>query len=229
MTKHSGSRPKQHERALANPRVRELLEKLNSEWGELDLVERGDRLKELKDLGCTERGLAKALNVDARAVSRDLHISELPPDQRAQIAQGASAARFLHHQQTPQEGTEADRGRREKATDLRSSSAPKSDHELRSETGSDARILPNKIEIEPLIQSVEQLEKRISTLESKVGNVPPQVQEQASAVAHPANTEGDQTSVLDQIRAYQDQKAKAFENHWEDLRENCWLRLRALR
>jgi len=210
MTKHAVSHAKQHQRALENPTTRKLLKELIAEWDHLNLVQRGERLKALKKLRCTDHGLAKALRQDPRTISRDLRIADLPAEQRAKIARGASAAQFLRQKKLKQR-IHGERG------NLADKNRPK--------PGADAKILPLQNEIAPLITSVRQLEERVSTVENKMAHasLPGQAQVSSSdqPVGVPANVEGSQPTLQELIRALQNQKMDALDDHWKKLKETC--------
>jgi hypothetical protein len=158
MAKHSVSHAKQHENAVKEPATRKLLTELIAEWGELNLVERGDCLKELtENRGCTIRGLAKALNVDPGIIRRDICIAELPAQQRARIAKGASAAHFLRRQRDVHEHAKDDLCRQPGTKNSRMSTIGNLAHGYRPKRGTENTALR-------LQHRIEALEERISTL-----------------------------------------------------------------
>lgn len=91
----SRARCTQHSRECSNPETKNLLEQLQAAWPTFNLVERGDKLKKLFDLGCFKRGLAADLGVNDKTVRRDLNIAALPQDARTAIAAGCDPEPFL--------------------------------------------------------------------------------------------------------------------------------------
>ncbi len=162
------SKAKQHEDPLEDPVTRKLVKKLTADWNDLDFVERGVRLKALNKRGCNDHELGRALKVDHKTgvdhktISRYRRIAELPEEQRAQIAQGASAAPFLKAQKNLQGRAEAAPRHQQKATVPSSSGTGKLIQESRPEP----RLSATQSPIAPLINTVQQLEKRISTIEA---------------------------------------------------------------
>ena len=65
-----------HQRAMANPKVQELVSNLARDWAAIDHLERDARLRELAAHGCSARGLGKVLGhsasyrVQARSMRR---------------------------------------------------------------------------------------------------------------------------------------------------------------
>jgi hypothetical protein len=155
----------QHERALEDPKTRELLDKLVAEWNDLNLDERGVRLEPLHSAGCSDHGLGKALNADPKTIGRCRHIAELPAEQRAQIAKGASATRFLQAQQNLQKRAEAARTDPRETQNSQTPNAGKSILESRPDPVVDTKLQAHQRQIETLTNSVQQLEKRVHELE----------------------------------------------------------------
>jgi hypothetical protein len=90
-----GSRRKRHLAALADPAAQERLESLQTEWNDLNYVQRGDRLIDLLSAGCTERGLATDLRVDDGTVRRYIEIARLSEPDRTAIEAGGDAKSLL--------------------------------------------------------------------------------------------------------------------------------------
>ena len=84
-----------HRLALADPKVASLVKDLRIRWKSLDGVERGDRLRELAGLGCSTRGLEKALGQSATSIRRHIGISKLPNADREALRNGESAKNIL--------------------------------------------------------------------------------------------------------------------------------------
>ena len=89
------SHRKSHLAALSNPGVRDQMESLRTDWPDFSHVQRGDRLIQLLDAGCTVRGLANDLGVDEGTVRRDIKIARLSEAERERINAGASPKGFL--------------------------------------------------------------------------------------------------------------------------------------
>lgn len=85
----------QHSRACGKPETKNLLQKLQAAWPDLNVIDRGDKLKSLLDLGCTIRGLAGALDLDEKTARRSVSIAELPQEVRDAIATGYDPEIFL--------------------------------------------------------------------------------------------------------------------------------------
>jgi hypothetical protein len=88
-----------HKRTLADAQVKSKINDLRGHWAALDLVERGDRLRELADLGCSTRGLAQALRQSATSIRRHMQLSKLPKTDRTAVKGGKSAKRVLANKQ----------------------------------------------------------------------------------------------------------------------------------
>jgi hypothetical protein len=84
-----------HRLALADPKVASLAKDLRIRWKSLDRVKRGDRLRELAGLGCSTRGLEKALGQSATSIRRYIDISKLPNADREALRNGESAKKIL--------------------------------------------------------------------------------------------------------------------------------------
>ena len=107
MSKHSISHAKQQARALEDPNARAMLEQLSAGWDQLSYVERGDRIRALRNLyRCTNYGIAEVVPCHEGTIRRDLEIAELPPGDRIAIEQGASAEPFLRRQRDAEERAE---------------------------------------------------------------------------------------------------------------------------
>jgi hypothetical protein len=179
MTKHSASHAKQHENAVKDQDTAELLKKLAADWEELDLVERGDRLKVLKGRGCTDHGLGKALHVDPKTISRNLRIAQLPAEQRARIAQGESATPFLRAQKNLQERPEVARGGQPKTRNPHKPDVGKLIQESRPQPG----LAAKQDRVEPLINEVQNLKKRLSAVEASQESIRRGLNEDAASKA----------------------------------------------
>ncbi len=88
MSKHLISHAKQQKEALTNTEARHLLDELAAQWPSLNHIQRGERLKVLRDLHCTNRGIAYAVGRTEGTIRRDLDIEELPPRQRTATEHG---------------------------------------------------------------------------------------------------------------------------------------------
>ncbi len=67
-----------HRRAIADAEVTQSLSELRRAWNKIGRVERGERLRELTDAGCSTRGIAENLEIAATTVRRHLEIAALP-------------------------------------------------------------------------------------------------------------------------------------------------------
>ena len=103
MAEHSVSHAKAQMHALEDHNTLTKLEKLRHEWPTLSNIERGERLKELRKLGCTGRGMAVVLACDEGTVRRYIDMAELPPEDRKSIEEGANPQALLRHQSDLQE------------------------------------------------------------------------------------------------------------------------------
>ncbi len=68
---------------------------LKVQWGSLPLATRGERLREVLQLGISRRALAKRIGVSEGTVRRDLRIARLAPEIKEEISRGASAKKLL--------------------------------------------------------------------------------------------------------------------------------------
>jgi hypothetical protein len=84
-----------HQHALKDPATLELLTTLKKTWKKLSNIERGERILELVQRGCTRRGLAADLHQSATSIRRHLEFSTLPKEDRDSIEHGTSAKRIL--------------------------------------------------------------------------------------------------------------------------------------
>jgi hypothetical protein len=84
-----------HWRALADSKVASLIKDLRIRWKSLDGIERGDRPRDLAGLGCSTRGLGKALGQSATSIRRHIDISKLPNADREALRNGQSAKKIL--------------------------------------------------------------------------------------------------------------------------------------
>ena len=71
-----------HQRAMANPKVQELVSNLARDWAAMDHLERDARLRELAAHGCSARGLGKVLGHSASSILREVAPEELPKTDR---------------------------------------------------------------------------------------------------------------------------------------------------
>ncbi len=92
------SKPKKrahHQHALKDPKTLESVTALRKTWTTLSHIERGERLLELVQHGCTRRGLADDLHQSATSIRRHLEFSTLPKEDRDAIEHGTSAKLIL--------------------------------------------------------------------------------------------------------------------------------------
>jgi hypothetical protein len=94
-----------HQRAMANPKVQELVSNLARDWAAIDHLERDARLRELAAQGCSARGLGKVLGHSASSILREVAPEELPKTNRNVEEARASAQEALNQR------TEAERDR----------------------------------------------------------------------------------------------------------------------
>ena len=71
-----------HRRAMANPKVQELVSNLARDWAATDHLERDARLRELAAHGCSARGLGKVLGHSASSILREVAPEERPKTDR---------------------------------------------------------------------------------------------------------------------------------------------------
>jgi hypothetical protein len=71
-----------HQRAMANPKVQELVSNLARDWAAIDHLERDARLRELAAHGCSARGLGKVLGHSASSILREVAPEERPKTDR---------------------------------------------------------------------------------------------------------------------------------------------------
>ncbi len=84
-----------HRRALKNPDTRKLVRDLRKAWDELTPLARGQRLKQLRELGCTNRGLALDLGKGEATIRKYLQVLELSSAEHETIQQGSGVKRML--------------------------------------------------------------------------------------------------------------------------------------
>jgi hypothetical protein len=84
-----------HQRAAADEKVRDLILSLRREWDKIDRIERGNKLRQLADAGCSKRGLAGALGLSATTIHRHMTVASLPESEREAIKAGSSAKKIL--------------------------------------------------------------------------------------------------------------------------------------
>ena len=94
MRKHKGH-DKQHRLATADPQVRRTIQILRGDWHNITAVQRGDRVLQLLDKGCTRRGLGKDLHVSDKIVRLAVAAAHLSEHYRQMIERGTSAKRVL--------------------------------------------------------------------------------------------------------------------------------------
>jgi len=83
-----------HRRAVADAKLRKLIDELRDKWNGTGRIERGERLRELSALGCSARGLGEELGQSA-TVRRHIELANLPESQRNAVKRGASAKKIL--------------------------------------------------------------------------------------------------------------------------------------
>lgn len=193
----------------------QLLEELKTEWNNLDLVERGYRLQMFKAFGCSNRELGRALEVDHKIISRDLRIAELPEDQRAQIAQGASAAPFLHPRRDQQKPAKLDASRQDETTNPTDSGVVEPIGQCQPDAGPERNIPA----LESLSNSVRQLEERISTLEISQANIVRGIEHLVDVQTLLGNIRRQRSQ--DEVRAAEEKKTNDFNDHWNELEKCC--------
>jgi hypothetical protein len=77
-----------HERAMTDPKVREAVSNLKSDWDLLSPLQRGKQLNKLVDLTCSERGLAEELRKPPTTIRRYMELaasSESRSDSKAEM------------------------------------------------------------------------------------------------------------------------------------------------
>jgi hypothetical protein len=84
-----------HRRAVADSKVRKLIDELRDKWEGTGRIERGERLRELSALGCSTRGLGEELGQSAATVRRHIELANLPEAERNAVKDGASAKKVL--------------------------------------------------------------------------------------------------------------------------------------
>jgi hypothetical protein len=84
-----------HRRAVADAKLRKLIDELRDKWNGTGRIERGERLRELSALGCSARGLGEELGQSATTVRRHIELANLPESQRNAVKRGASAKKIL--------------------------------------------------------------------------------------------------------------------------------------
>ena len=80
-----------HGRIKRSGSVKPKISQLRWQWDVLDAATRGERLRELIELGCTRAGLAQDLDVSATNVRFHLDLAEINPVQKQAVKEGASA------------------------------------------------------------------------------------------------------------------------------------------
>jgi hypothetical protein len=93
-----------HQRAMANPKVQELVSNLARDWAAIGHLERDARLRELAAHGCSARGLGKVLGHSASSILREVAPEERPKADR-NVEAHASAQEALNQR------TDAERDR----------------------------------------------------------------------------------------------------------------------
>jgi hypothetical protein len=111
------NRSTKHARTKRNSALRKKISALGRSWDYLDPVTRGEKLRELINLGCTRRGLADDLRVSATNIRFHLDLSDLSPAEQADVKAGASAKRaFIALQKQRETNARAERIREERIT-----------------------------------------------------------------------------------------------------------------
>jgi hypothetical protein len=106
-----------HSRKKRNAIVQKKILELRTAWDFLGPVARGEWLRELTALGCTQRGIAKDIRVSATNVRFHLDLAKLTQTEKQAITEGASAKRaVLILQERQEEQKRIDRVRAERAT-----------------------------------------------------------------------------------------------------------------
>jgi hypothetical protein len=106
-----------HARMKQSASTRKKIVSLYREWDALDPIARGERLRELTQLGCSRRGLAEEVGVSATSVRFHLDLTVLNPSEQEAVKGGASAKHAFSVLQK-RRGMQAriDRVRQEQAT-----------------------------------------------------------------------------------------------------------------
>ena len=86
-------------RAMADPKVKLLINELQSGWDRIGSVERGDRLRALVSLGCSTRGLGKELKQSATNIRRHIALRSLPAADCKAVRAEVPQRRFLSRRQ----------------------------------------------------------------------------------------------------------------------------------
>ena len=84
-----------HKRAIASPQTESALNELRKVWDRIDRIERGERLRQLIERGCSRRGLGEALRQSASTIRRHMTLAALPEQEREEVRAGSSAKRIL--------------------------------------------------------------------------------------------------------------------------------------
>jgi hypothetical protein len=84
-----------HLRATSQPDVWRLIVELRQQWDRWDEIKRGDHLRDLKRRGCTQRGLARELNMGESTIRRYMVLSSQTEAERAAFRNGETAKRIL--------------------------------------------------------------------------------------------------------------------------------------
>lgn len=84
-----------HRRAIADPRLKALVRALRRDWKKTDPIERGERLRELANRGCSTRGLERELRQSATSIRRHMTLAGLPEVDRDAVKTGSSAKNIL--------------------------------------------------------------------------------------------------------------------------------------
>ncbi len=86
---------KKHRMAAATPENQKAIQSLRREWKEITAVERGDRVLQLQNKGCSLRGVARDVHVSEKIVRMSIDTARLPEQYRQLIQGGASPKRVL--------------------------------------------------------------------------------------------------------------------------------------
>ncbi len=84
-----------HRRVIADPKVMALARALRREWKKVGLIERGERLRELANRGCSTRGLGKVLRQSATSIRRHMTLACMSEAERDAVRAGSSAKNIL--------------------------------------------------------------------------------------------------------------------------------------
>ncbi len=84
-----------HQRAMESRKVAAAVRELHRIWDRIDPIERGDRLLDLAEQGCSRRGMGKAMRKSATNIRRHMTLAALPEEERAAVKAGSSAKKIL--------------------------------------------------------------------------------------------------------------------------------------